>query len=373
MRIGINALYLIPGKTGGMSVYLKNYLKYLQEIDTTNEYFIYISIEGTGTLNLFAKNFHEICCPLPARLRTLHYFWELVILPFQIWKDKIELLHSPANIAPLYLPCKSIITIYDVRSYFFSPDFPWSFTFIYKKLLPVMARRAAKVITVSEYSRKAISNVLGLSMDKIVVIPLAPETGPVLEKAKEEIKTKHNIEDYIFTLITAIPHKNMEGLIHAYKILTDRQHEVPQLVIAGIKGPTLQKIKKQIEEWGLEKKIIFLGFVPDTYLPALYTSAKLFVFPSKYEGFGFPILEAMSYGVPVVSSNATSLPEVIGNAGLMFDPNDPIAMADTIEHVLRDNVLRKTLIEKGLRRVTGFNWRKVAERTLEEYKTAITS
>ncbi len=373
MRIGINALYLIPGRTGGMSVYLKNYLKYLQEIDTTNEYFIYISTEGAGTLNLFAKNFHEIRCPLPARLRAFHYFWELVILPFQIWKDKIELLHSPANIAPSYLPCKSIMTIHDVRPYFFSPDLPRSFTFIYKRLLPVMVRRAAKVITVSEYSRKAISNVLGLSMDKIAVIPLAPERYPVLEKAKEEIKTKYNIEDYLFTLITAIPHKNMDGLIHAYKILTDRQQEVPQLVIAGIKGLALQKIKKQIKEWGLEKKIVFLGFVPDAYLPALYASAKVFVFPSKYEGFGLPILEAMSYGVPVVSSNATALPEVVGDAGLMFNPDDPTAIADTIEHVLRDNVLRKTLVEKGLRRVTEFNWRRVAERTLEEYKRAMVS
>jgi len=374
MRIGINALYLIPGKTGGMSAYLKNLLKYLQEIDTTNEYFIYTSIEGAGTFNLSAGNFHEIRCSLPARLRALHYFWELFILPFQVWKDKIDLLHSPANIAPIYLSCKSIITIHDVGIYLSSVNLPRVFTFTYKKLLPLMVRRASRIITVSEHSKKTISSVLGLSVPEIVVIPLAAEAGEVHEEIKKDIKTKYNIkEEYIFTLIAAIPHKNMDGLIHAYKILTERRQEVPQLVIAGIRGPAIQKVKKQIEEWGLEKNIIFLGFVPDSHLPSLYSSAKLFVFPSKFEGFGLPILEAMGYGVPVVSSNTTSLPEVIGDAGLMFNPDDPAEMADVIEHALVDTVTRKNLVEKGLKRVKEFSWRKVAEKTLAEYKAAMAS
>ncbi len=373
MRIGINALYLIPGKTGGMYAYLKNYLKYLQEIDTENEYFIYTGTEGAGTLNLFAENFHEIRCPLPARMRTLHYLWEIFIMPLQMWKDKIHLLHSPANISPPWLPCKSVVTIHDVRAYFFSPEFPRSFTFIYRKLLPIMAKRSAKVITVSEYSKKTITDVLGLSPDKIAVIPLAPETAPVQEKAKEIIKAKYNIENYIFTLITAVPHKNMDGLIHAYKILTERKQDIPQLVIAGITGPDLKITKNRLKKWGLDQRVVFTGFVEDAYLPALYTSARLFVFPSKYEGFGLPILEAMSYGIPVVSSGTTALPEVVGDAGIMCDPDNPLKMADAIENVLSDDTLRKALIQKGLIRAAGFSWRQTAEKTLEEYKTAVTS
>ncbi len=367
MRIGINALYLIPGKTGGMSVYLINYLKYLQEIDTENEYYIYTSTEGADALNVSAPNFHKVRCPMPARLRSFHYFWELFILPFQALKDRIELLHSMANIAPIYLPCKSVITIHDIRPYYISSDFPRSFTYMFKKLLPLMAKHAARVITVSEYSKKAISDVLDITTDKITAIPLASGLGPVTEKAKKEIKAQYNIDGYIFTLLTAIPHKNMDGLIKAYKILASRQKEVPELVVAGITGPVLEDVKNRVRGWGLEKKIIFPGYIPDEHLPALYQSARLFIFPSKYEGFGLPVLEAMSYGVPVVSSSFTALPEVVGDAGLMFDPDNPDEMADAMERVLGDEELSRNLVEKGLQKAAAYSWEKVAKETLKVY------
>ena len=190
-------------------------------------------------------------------------------------------------------------------------------------------------------------------------------------KLKIVVRNKYCIDDsYIFSVASMLPHKNIEGLIRAYSLISS--HDAKYLVLAGMKLKSFDTIKRTIKSVGLdETRVKLLGYVPDEDIPALYSSAELFVFPSFFEGFGLPPLESLTFGCPVVASSAGSIPEVLGDAALFVDPFNFEDIAENIEKLLKDKEHQKRLIQKGYERISFFSWKKTAEKVLNTYENII--
>ncbi|MEJ2627861.1 MAG: glycosyltransferase family 1 protein, partial [bacterium] len=229
------------------------------------------------------------------------------------------------------------------------------------------AKRAHKIITVSNHSKKDLITFCNIPENKIRVIYHGYKRF-LVEENEHHISKDLNIQKpYILFVGERRPHKNMENLILAFSKLIKQNHNDIQLVIVGKKYADYSKPEKMISSLRLNKKVILTDAISDTGLAYLYKNTEMFVLPSFYEGFGMPILEAMSFGVPVLGSNTTSIPEVIGEAGILFNPHDPNEIAKNMEKVLKNRKIRNTLIEKGKKRVKEFSWDSAASQTLELY------
>ncbi|MBI5787666.1 MAG: glycosyltransferase family 4 protein [Candidatus Schekmanbacteria bacterium] len=366
LTIGINTLFLIPGQVGGSEVYLRNLLQHLAQIDRENNYILFTNQENSGSFPLKA-NFREILCRVQASSRPARILWEQVILPVQAKIARLDLLFSPGYTAPLIKTCKSIVSTLDMQYQYFPQDFSRLALLFVKTLVPLSARYADKIITISASSKKDIIKYCNVAENKVAVIHLAAGENfyapPELAELNEANQKFHIGKEYIITVANSYPHKNLPRLLEAfYQLRTNRDI---QLVIVGISGRGSDEINQKLEELKIKHAIIFTGRVSDRELILLYQGARLFVFPSLYEGFGLPVLEAMASGTPVVCSNLTSLPEIAGDAAVMFDPYNPTQMADMIAKVLDDNKLREVLIEKGRQRCKEFSWQKTARKTLD--------
>jgi glycosyltransferase involved in cell wall biosynthesis len=215
--------------------------------------------------------------------------------------------------------------------------------------------------------------VMRVPSDKIDVIYLGADGNLVETGADEErsIRAKYNLQgNFILSVTASHPHKNLDGLVRSYALATRNWENPPPLVIVGIKGKFQRELENLVSSQHAQGRIIVTGWVTASELSALYRAATLFVFLSKYEGFGFPVLEAMTAGVPVISSSATSLPELVGDAGVLLNPDDEPAIAHMIQSVLADQSLRNDLIKRGFARVARFTWRQTAENTLASYGKA---
>jgi glycosyltransferase involved in cell wall biosynthesis len=233
-------------------------------------------------------------------------------------------------------------------------------------------KRAAKIITISEYSRRHISRAFGIDPDGIVVTPLAAqESFRVMsrELAARMVQERLGIDrPYILHVGDLHPRKNQVGLIQAFRELLADQPQLPHLlVLAGKHTWFTPKVLEQVRRSGLEERIVLPGFVGDDFLPALYNAADVFAFPSFYEGFGLPVVEAMACGRPIVCSSATALPEVVDGAGLFFDPNNVGEQTRALRDILLDTELRQRMERKSLQRAAFYDWRETARQTLEVY------
>lgn len=234
-------------------------------------------------------------------------------------------------------------------------------------------RRADLILTVSEFSRQEIHRYLKIPLEKIEVIyngvDLTQYHPSYPEEKIEKVKSNYHITgDYLLYLGTLEPRKNLEILIEAYRLLRERMPEAPLLVLAGKKGWMYEGIFKKVKVYGLERNILFPGYVAETDVPALLSGARVFVFPSRYEGFGIPPLEAMACGIPVIVSDTSSLPEVVGDAGLLTPPENAEKLAEQMEHLITDKTLRERCIRAGLVRVQEFTWQKSARQLVKIYR-----
>ena len=236
------------------------------------------------------------------------------------------------------------------------------------------AQRAAHIITDSEYSRNDILTTYNLPPDRVTTTPLAASSRfkPVLDHAEiERVKTKYGIDgDYILTVGSIQPRKNMPRLIRAYAYLCREVNLklMPKLVVAGKRGWLFEDTLDAAENSSVRARIIFTGYVPEVDLPVLYSAAKCFVYPSYFEGFGIPTLEAMRCGTPTITGDRTCFPEVVGDAGLLVNPFDELAIAEGIRQVISDERLHQELRERGLHRASLYDWRNTARKTLEVYE-----
>lgn len=302
--------------------------------------------------------------------------WEQIRLPIAALIDKINLLHSPANTSPYYTPCAKVVTVHDLSPLKLNLGFSQSKVRAIQKNTQQSLKSAKKIITVSEYSKKDILNTFGKQYaDKIEVIYWAPEDNcqPVEDKNKiNMIKNKYSINSrFIFAFSAYSTRKNPERLLESFSIFTKKIREDMQLVITGI-GPEcpgpLEKLTKQLD---IAKKVIFIDFAPDEDIPFLLSGAEFLVFIPLYEGFGLPPLDAMACDCPVIASNVTSIPEVVGDTAILVNPYDVNEIADAMATMFNNNQLRNELINKSRERIKHFSWDKTAEKTLQVYKEAL--
>jgi glycosyltransferase involved in cell wall biosynthesis len=353
MKILIDAR-VISDKMHGIARYAYNLIKNLAEIDTENEYILLSGYEELRDFCSRYKNFRFVRCNTP-----LYSIQEQFIIPLILKREKVDIYHSPTFSAPIYQPCRVIITLYDMMHFVFGK---FIHKLYYKYLLKRAIVKALCIVTISEYSKMDIVKWLGIPQDKIYVRycgieerfkPSDNTTVP------DEIKNKYGISgQYILFVGNPKPHKNLNGTVKAFKIAAENGGLKHSLVVVGIEGRAADD---------LNDKVIFIKSCNDDDLIKLYQSADLFLAPSLYEGFGLPILEAMACGVPVITSDRTSIPEVVGDAAIMVNPEDIDEIANAVCRVLKDENLKGDLIRKGLERAKMFSWRKMAEETIKLY------
>jgi glycosyltransferase involved in cell wall biosynthesis len=297
---------------------------------------------------------------------------EQVLLPAEIKRSGPDLVHYPSFNMPLADDRPVVATIHDLIYYLSRGSCPGTLAYLYARFMfKKAAKKARKIITGSEFTKEEIVRHLGVRADKVVVIHdgVSPLYRPVDAGELGETLSRYGIKgDYIFYAGNHQPRKNLKRLVQAFSALKNRDY---QLVLTGKLDPRRADLYNAMNETGLAGRVSFIGVVPEKDLPALYSGAALFAFPSLSEGFGLPPLEAMACGTPVVSSNATSLPEVVGDAGVLVDPADVVSIRDGMEKVLSSPALRSELRRKGLARAREFSWRTTAEKTLKVYEEVL--
>jgi len=285
-------------------------------------------------------------------------------------RDRLNVIHDPFGVSPFFLPRRAapfgrVLTLHDVIPFVYPETHARLTNLLFRRSIPRSLRFVDRIITDSEWSRQDIVRFLQFPPERVNAIPIgvAPHFAPASKESYARVRERYGLPDrYILTVGSLNPRKNLETLFTAYHQLRQRGLSC-QLVVTG---PTAWKstgIFQRLRTLGLERDVLLTGFVADADLPALYSGASVFAFPSLYEGFGLPPLEAMACGTPVVTSNRSSLPEVVGDAGLLVDPLDADALASAIDRLLSDPDLSSGLIARGLARARRFTW----ERTIRAH------
>ncbi|MGI5991526.1 MAG: glycosyltransferase family 4 protein [Methanosarcina sp.] len=372
MNIGIISERLSQPATG-IGVYTQNLIKEMSEIYPRKNLFLIDMCDR----EIFKELNKIIISPSVRSLPKNSYFWHL-ISQIRLRKNNfnLEVVHSPEN-ATLFLKMnnqKKVITVHDILPCLF-PELFGITAIRYKLLFRNTLKTADKIIAISNNTKKDLIDYFKVPEDKIVVIYSAADSKfkqlSVLEI--ENIKRKYHLNfPFILYVGSFMKHKNIPSLIEAFRRFHDTEHcrlNMYKLVLVGSKKWQYDEIFEMVLEFNLKDDVIFLGSVPDGDLPLLYNAASLFVYPSVYEGFGLPPLEAMACGCPVITSNSSSLPEVVGDAGLLVDTCNIDHLVDSMHKVLTNEELRQRIIKRGLEQAKSFNWRKCAEETLEVYKS----
>jgi len=384
MKIAIDARALSHPQPGGFKTYTTNLVHALLVEDPTNEYVLYLDRPlANNALPRHPKVSLKIIRPIAgwAGVPVREQVW----LPLHLRRHSPDIAHFPCATGPAWAGCPLVVTIHDTIGFFETRSISFrplkellrrTLMGQYNKLLQrVVARRADIVITDSAHSRSDIVDVLGIPSRKIWVIPISQADiyGPCKNISQiKELQERYELPTmFILALVSASPRKNASGLLRIYAKLPDTLRDRYPLVMVWT-HPLLQpEIEKEVERLGLKDHVCFLSRVPDQDLVLLYNAATVFVFPSLYEGFGLPVLEAMACGTPVVASNRTSIPEVAGNAAELVDPLDEDAFAQVLVDVLTSPERQAALAEAGLRRARQFSWRHTAKQTLEVYQHVV--
>lgn len=375
MRIAINAL---SAKTGGGVTYLNRLIYYLREVDDHTEYYIFVTRDNRMKIIAFESlRFHVIEVHIMSLLYRLLY--EQFALPILLKQLDIDVVYAPVEIAPLLAPCSVVLGIQNANVYY-KTEIKRSLAertkfWILRQLAKLSSRKASRIIFVSNTACKDIAAKLGANPAKTRAIHHGVELDK-FHKAKlienptfidQTIASKK----YILCLSALARHKNIETLIKAYAALDGKIQDQYKLVIAGNKTASYgNELTALVQELNLDGKVIFTGGIPYEDVPSLYQRASLFVLPSYLETFGIPLIEAMAAEVPVIAANASAIPEVVGGAGVLFDPKDPDDLREKIEEVLSNQDLYEELIQKGLERAKTFSWEKCAKETLAVFKEA---
>ncbi len=364
LRIGIDAR-LVYYSQAGIAQYTLRLIQGLADLDRENQFIILQSRKDKHTI-VDKPSFKRVSLWTPSHHRLEQYSLHLEISGLDL-----DVLHSPDFIPPFRRNCKSIITIHDL-AFLLYPHFLTKESARYYGQIDQAVKRTDHIIAVSESTRQDTIRLLGAPEHKITVIyeSANPVYRPVDNReALEQTKSKYHISgDFILFVSTIEPRKNLPTLLKAYRQLLDSYKANVKLAVVGRRGWLSEEVFTLVDKLKLTNDVFFLGRVTGEDLLHLYNAAQLLAQPSFYEGFGLPPLEAMACGTPVVVSNVSSLPEVVGDAGLLVDPEDVSELAVAIWRVLTDQALRADLIAKGLKRARCFSWEKTARQTLELYQ-----
>lgn len=367
MIIGIDAREFRPGKITGIARYLLHFLQYAVASAPPHKYVLFCNQEISVPVD--SPGLKKVV--IPERVTPV---WDQIVLPFKTAAEKVDVFLTPYFKAPLILPCKMVLIMNDLIPLFFPEEHGFTRRIYFKSMSTAAARRATRIVTISASSRRDIVKILRVPTDRVKVVHLGVDKSKVVDDlAKEEATSMYGLpKQFILYVGNLSPHKYLEGLIKSYtKLPQDLRAQYKLVIGASKRDKYFSDLEKVVRNKGLTENILFTGFIEDKYLSAIYSMSSLFAFPSLYEGFGLPPLEAMAYGIPVVSSNTSSMPEVLGDAALLVDPRDTNEFAKAMISILTDDDLRKSMIIKGLERVKLFTPEKMAKallQTLEESK-----
>jgi glycosyltransferase involved in cell wall biosynthesis len=373
MRIGLNLLFLIPEEVGGTETYARGLLNALAQVDVVNEYIVFINRESQHLDFVHHPNFTAVNCKLDASNRPARFVWEQCILPWQIRRAKVDVIHSLGYVGPLFVSCKSVVTVHDLN-YIFVPQSMTRLTrSVQKFFVGACTRHADHIIVVSEFIRGQVIQFLRISPKQITTIYEAAEHAAVPAVQPDgALLAQYGLQrPYILAFSSLTPHKNIRALIQAFQRLNQRAPDAYQLVIVGHQPRTNPSMKEMAIELGLKDSIVFTGYLERRLVDALLGGASVFAFPSLYEGFGLPLLEAMASGTPVVCSRGGALQEIAGNSAVYFEPTDVAQMAEVLLQVLQDEPGRRALILRGEKNAGRFSWEETARRTLAVYTSLV--
>jgi glycosyltransferase involved in cell wall biosynthesis len=370
VHIAIDA-HSVGAQLAGNETYAVNLIEALAEIDRSNRYTLYVTKQSA--VDRFRNRWPNFQVK-----RTLPHT-PLVRIPLtlsvELRKNPVDVLHVQYT-APPVTPCALVATIHDLSFEHLPETFKRRSRTQLRLTVRRTAQKAAQILTLSEFSRRDIIETYAVDPERVFVTPpgapshFAPVTN---ETELRRIRTSYGIQrDYILALGSIQPRKNLVRLINAYVSLCrdERDMPLPQLVLAGKRGWLEAETMRAAKEAEVRQDIRLIGYVPDADLPALYSGALCFAYPSYFEGFGLPVLEAMRCGTPVVAGNRTSLPEVTGDAAILVDPFDESQIANALTRLIKNADHRAELRVKGLERAAAFSWRNTARLTLQAYERA---
>lgn len=372
MRIGIDARML--GKGYGLGRYVEELIHHLQIHDSKNEYVIFMASENWDTFIPTSDKWSRVNADIP-----WYSFKEQLTFPRIIKKAQVDLMHFPHFNVPLLYRAPFVVTIHDLTMFHFprpeatthGPLVYWIKDKAHRIVIRRAVRAAQHVITVSEYTKEDVHKMFRTKREKMTTIYQAPFH-------LEEKEDKKNIpfdpvtygitKPYVLYVGAAYPHKNLDRLVDAWKQAQEELQGAYQLVLAGKHNYFYKKLLSYIGE---DESITCPGFISDQDLSKLYQGAAVFVFPSMSEGFGFPPLEAFVQSTPVIASNATSLPEILGEGAVYVDPTNTQHIADTLVRVLQDTQLQHELVEQGKKEIQKYSWESLAKKTIQVYTKSV--
>jgi glycosyltransferase involved in cell wall biosynthesis len=373
MRIGIDCRTILnPGQGEGAGVghYTHYLVKNLIEVDKKNEYVLFFDSSVTHLERFQRENTKIRQFPFSQYRRFLPFTYSHLLISAALNRERLDLFHAPANIIPLGYTRPAVVTVHDLAIYQNPAWFPTQILST-RLLVPQSLKRAHAVIAVSESTAKDLRDLFNVPPTKLTVIHEGVDINPLPEPEPVNVVHKFNLPaNYLFFVGTLEPRKNIVRLIQAYADLRSRNASVGAipLIIAGKKGWKSDEIFETIESLKIGDSVKYIGYITKNEKLALIKGARAFVFPSEYEGFGLPVLEALALGTPVLTSNLSSLPEVTGGAAVMVDPEDTNAILKGLDRIMFDEPLRQDLRAHGLEHVKRFTWEKVALRTIALYE-----
>ena len=358
LRIGVNALYLIPGAVGGTEIYLQSLLTALGEIDSENQYFLFTNRETGEALGPRQANFTVVPQRVWAVNRVARLLWEQTKLPLAVRSLHLDVLLNPGFTAPLLCPCPQVTVFHDLQhkrhpEYFRWFDLPfWNF-FLYGSI-----KVSRQIVAVSGATADDLRRWYRLPEAKLRTV--LSGVDPVFFT----LAARRSPEKFLLAVSTLHPHKNLDGLLRAFAEFR-KQHGEYRLIVSGIHGFFSGELHALREQLDLGESVTFPGWIPRQDLYDLYARADAFLYPSHFEGFGLPVLEALAAGVPSACSAVEPMDSIAAGAALKFDPKDPSAIAAAMHRLVTDETLRRELAEAGPRRAAEFSWSTTARGVLD--------
>jgi glycosyltransferase involved in cell wall biosynthesis len=358
MRIAVNGRF--SHRKTGVGRVIENVFLHLEQVDTENEYFIYVNREFADFIHFKNPKFHLLSNGIPAGNSLLNHIWTQTGFLKEIRRRRADVVILPQINLFIFKMAPTILFQHDLIEYYM-PNQKWYKLLFRKMTYPVALRLSDRIVCVSENTRDDVKKIFKVADEKLEVIPNGVDMSLFRKlnaaEAKDIVERKYNVKgDFIlYTGTLTLPQKNLVRLVEAYEMMV-RKGAKYKLVLVGSNGKDAHLISRKVKELGLAERVIFAGYVPDEDLPYFYNAATVFCFPSLYEGFGLPVLEAMACGCPVVTSNTSSMPGVAGDAALIVDPLKPEEIGAALLRLIQSEELRSTCITKGLRQAGKYSW-----------------
>lgn len=371
MRIGID-LHVLGRQRTGTETYLENLVRQFTALESRHEFRLFTMDPGVARAGIVQHpKFRTVLVrrtPLPVQ--------RFVLLPWSAVRERLDVLHVQ-RVVPLGMPLagvRTVVTIHDIAQRAVPDCFGWTERFVLEPFVRLSALAADHIIVDTTFTRDELFRHYGIAEDKIAVVPLGvddsmfrPQNGDAVDATRASLVERWGVRmPFVLAVATLEPRKNLDHLLRAFVRAT--RADVSHLVLVGRPGSAESHLRSLARELNMLDRVTFVGYVPRSQLPLLYAAATAFAFPSLYEGFGLPPLEAMACGTPVLAARASCLPEVLGEAAVLLDPRSIDEWAGALRHILEDAAWRQLLVAKGLRHVRRFDWRESARRTLEVYE-----